>query len=247
MEIERLHDNLRRFFDPAVILAAVATVPLTIVEERGPPSPLFGLADWLIWSVFAAEFGVMCATAPDRRRYARAHWLNLLVVVITFPALPALLGLVRLFRLARFARVFRSVRTVAFLIAAIPALRSTVGRRGLLYVAGLTALLVLTGGELMTTVEPQTVGGGDLGAGMWWAIVTVTTVGYGDISPQTPLGRTVAAVLMFAGMGLVATLAASVAAYFVGEESDRELQEVTERLERIEDLLRTMADDRRPR
>jgi voltage-gated potassium channel len=91
-------------------------------------------------------------------------------------------------------------------------------------------------GAIMSLVEPQTVKG-NLWDGMWWAVVTATTVGYGDISPVTPGGRLVAVTLMLFGIGLTATLAASVAAYFVNQDSGNELDDVIARLDRVEKLL----------
>jgi voltage-gated potassium channel len=228
MSSTNFHNQAERILSPVIVLAAVLTVPVTIMEERGATSPALLAADWIIWGVFVAEFSLLSITSNDRSSYVRRNWLKLLVIVVSFPALPVLFGLSRLVRLARFARFLRSLRMVGFAAVAIPAIRATVGRRGLLCVAAVTGLLVLVGGGLMSVIEPTTVKGGDFGSGIWWAIVTVTTVGYGDISPTTLPGRLVAALLMFAGIGLVATLAASVAAYFVGQETNRDLQAINE-------------------
>jgi voltage-gated potassium channel len=118
----------------------------------------------------------------------------------------------------------------------LPALRATLGRQGFLYVVSVTALLVLVAGAFMAAIEPETVKGG-FGAGVWWAIATVTTVGYGDISPSTPIGRIAATLLMLAGIGLASTLAAAVAAHFVHEDQGGELKTIAARLDRIEELL----------
>ena len=160
-------------------------------------------------------------------------WLGLLVVLVSFPLLPAVFALARL---ARLARLLRLVRMVAFSARALPALKSTLGRRGLLYVAAVLILLITVSGAVMSLAEPQTVKG-NIWDGMWWAIVTATTVGYGDISPVTPVGRLVAVALMLFGIGLTATLAASVAAFFVNQDRGDDLSEVAARLERVEQLL----------
>jgi len=103
-------------------------------------------------------------------------------------------------------------------------------------VLGLFVLLIVMSGALISVAEPETVHG-NMWDGMWWAIVTATTVGYGDISPATLPGRAIAVALMLFGIGLTATLAASVAAFFVRTDQGSERYEVTSRLERLERLL----------
>lgn len=216
-----------------VVFAALLSVPLTIVEVNGQNGESFQAADWVIWSVFAIEYVLALVLAENRRRYVVGAWVSLLVVVISFPLLPALFGIVRL---ARLARLLRLVRLVAFGARLVTALKASVGRRGFLYVCALFILLVVMAGAIMSVVEPQTVKG-NMWDGMWWAVVTATTVGYGDISPTSPGGRLVAVALMLFGIGLTATLAASVAAYFVNQDSGNDIAEVVKRLDRLERLL----------
>jgi voltage-gated potassium channel len=223
---------LRRL-EVVVILAALLSVPLTIVEVNGQNGASFQVADWIIWSAFAVEYIVALGVADDRPRFVVSAWLSLIVVVISFPLLPALFGIVRL---ARLARLLRLVRLVAFGARLITALKATLGRRGFLYVSAVFALLVVMAGAIMSLVEPETVKG-NMWDGMWWAVVTATTVGYGDISPVTPTGRLVAVALMLFGIGLTATLAASVAAYFVNQDRGDNLGDVVARLDRVERLL----------
>jgi len=219
--------------EPIVVLAALVTVPLTVAEVNGQEGDAFRVADWTVWAVFVADYLLGLAVSTNRRKYLVQAWLGLVVVIVSFPLLPSLFALVRL---ARLARLFRLVRLVAFAARALPALRSALGRRGLLYVLALFVLLIVFAGAMMSVAEPQTVHG-DMWDGMWWAIVTATTVGYGDISPVSPLGRGIAVVLMLFGIGLTATLAASVAAYFVSSDKGNDLHEVVTRLDRVERLL----------
>jgi voltage-gated potassium channel len=81
----------------------------------------------------------------------------------------------------------------------------------------LARFLVVAGGGVIALLEPQTAHGGFLD-GVWCAIVTATTVGYGDIAPTTLLSRRVAVVLMFTGIGLISTPAASITAHLLGHQ-----------------------------
>ena len=79
------------------------------------------------------------------------------------------------------------------------------------------------------------------GDGIWWALVTVTTVGYGDITPATNLGRFVASALMFLGLGLIATVTAIVSAKFVQNFVDHHTNDdVLEKLEEISDEIKEL-------
>ena len=216
--------------DIAVIVAAVATVPLTILQVRGVTSDWIVAADWVVWSVFVLDFGIGISI---ERRFNRRQWFNLAIVITSFPGLPDLLALTRLARLTRLSRL---VRLVAVFSRAVPALQSTLGRSGVRYVASLALVFVFVGGGLFFVAEPDLVGG--FWSGVWWAIVTMTTVGYGDIAPESTTGRLIGVGLMMVGIGLLATISASVAAYFVESDSDNRLERIEAQLERIEDLLR---------
>jgi len=219
--------------EPIVIVAAIITVPLTVAEVNGQTGDAFLVADWAIWTIFATEYLLGLAVSDNRQSYLYRAWIGLVVVIVSFPLLPAALALTRL---ARLARLFRLARLVAFGARAFPALKATLGRRGLVYVLALFVLLVVFAGALMSVAEPQTVHG-NMWDGIWWAVVTATTVGYGDISPVSAVGRLIAVALMLFGIGLTATLAASVAAFFVSGDQGADMRDVVSRLDRVERLL----------
>ena len=105
-----------------------------------------------------------------------------------------------------------------------------------MYVGAVATFLIVVGGGLLSLLEGESVHG-KFFEGIWWAIVTVTTVGYGDIAPTTIWGRIVGVALMITGLGVISTLAAAVAAYFVSQDEGDEFQEIKDRLSRIEALL----------
>ena len=228
----------------AVTIAAVATVPILIAQERGDESLWTSLGDWAVWAVFLAEFALMWLCAADRLQFTKRSWLSVLVVVLSFPLLPHVLTSVRFLRLARLMQFLKIVRVVAVTARGMQAIRRTSGGRGLLYVSGLSALMTVGGGALLALLEPESVETGFWG-GLWWAVVTVTTVGYGDIAPQTTGGRILAVVLMLCGLGLISTLAASISAAFIGSNERSEFEEVRRRLERLEEKLDRLLAEKR--
>jgi voltage-gated potassium channel len=177
------------------------------------------------------------STAEDRLRHSRMHLIDLAVVVLSFPLLPTILALTRLIRVVRIFRVARLVRLAGVTLRVVPALKATLGRNELLYVGLVSAFVILAGGSLITVIEPETVKG-DVQNAIWWAIVTASTVSYGDISPSSTLGRIVAILMMLSGVGLISTLSASIAAYFVDQGNVSALDDIQKRLDRIETALK---------
>lgn len=229
------------------MIAALAVIPVVIAERIaiGGWETLLGITNWLIWAAFTLEFAVVTLLTDDRRAYARKAWLDLLVILFSFPLLGELFALTRLARLSRLVRVLRLLRLVGLAAVAargLTVLHSILRKRGLGYVTGVFVLIALVTGGLFAVFE-----GHSLVDGLWWTVVTLTTVGYGDFSPVTTGGRATAVVLMFAGIGVVSFITANIAAYFV--ETDQEsdivdrLRSLEERQERIEASLEQIQEN----
>jgi voltage-gated potassium channel len=231
-----------RVLDVAVASAAVATIPITLVELRGNSTPLIIACDWIVWVIFVAEYLVMLWLPPkeggfgDRRADRRElrdwrNWVSIAIIVLSFPLLAPIFQFIRLVRVVRLARLGR--------IAAIATrgVGQTVGRRGVLYVAGLVIVAIVLGGALMTTVEPKIVGGTGTLSGIWWAAVTTVGTGIHGPGPETLEGRVIALLLMLCGVALLTTLAGSIAAFFLGKEVTVDAPRVQKQLDEIHEAV----------
>ena len=189
-----------------VVLACLGTIPVIFYQGQGVNSPLLTAADWTIWAIFVIEYGVLLILTPDRKRYARGNWLSAGIIVLSFPQLPAVMGFIRLVRLTRILRLF--------LVAAkgLRTMKLAVSQKSFVYMLGTTVFLVMVAAQLLHMFEPMPGGFTD---GLSWAVVTTTTVGYGDIAPKIGPGRLIAVVLMLTGTTLIATIAVSASARIV--------------------------------
>lgn len=228
--------------EPIILVLALLVIPAIVLEEAS--------ADWLralalglnviIWIGFAVELAFVLRVSRHRGRTLRAHWLDAAIVVLSVPVMPAFLQGTRALRLLR---LLRFVRIALFGGRAIAAARRLFSPSGLRYVALLVLLLIVVSGAALTAVEAENEKVDSIEDGIWWAVTTITTVGYGDVIPETRAGRAIAAVVMFLGIGFVAMLTATVAATFVKQDEKpdelrQELKEISQRLERIESQLR---------
>jgi len=237
--VDERAQRYERFLQIPVLVAALAVVPALALEESSEePWLTVGLAlNWISWLVFATELVVMLVVVEDRRAWLRGHALDVAVTVLTPPFAPAALQGLRAARLLRVLRLLRLLR----LVRAVQVAGRLFSPDGLRWAAFLVALVALGGAEAFALVEKdQDV---DVWDGLWWAVTTMTTVGYGDIYPTTTAGRIVALVLMLTGIGFVALITGGVATRFLTPQAERveqaaeDLEEAARDLERDDDAL----------
>ena len=198
----------------ALVFLVVLVAPL-VVDLPAAARTAFSAADLAIWPAFAVDYGVRLYLAPARWHFVRTHPLDLIVL-----ALPMLRPL-RALRLLRPARL-GAIAGVAHRRAQ-RSLHATVAG----YVTTSAAGVLVLAAAVMYDVERRAPAGNikSFPDALWWAVTTVTTVGYGDRYPTTGAGRLVGGALMLVGIALLGVVTASIAAWFVGRLRDVEVAE----------------------
>jgi voltage-gated potassium channel len=194
--------------------------------------------DWLIWLVFLFETTLLTSLVRDKKRYLQSNWMNLVIIFAGIPvewAYTPLIGAVRNLRLMlmMFMLVRLSGRLRQFLV------RGRVGP-----VLAIIGIVVVLSGIIVSRLDPSI---GSVWDGMWWAWVTLSHTGYGDIVPHNGSGRFFGAMIILLGVVLISLFTANLSAYLIGsevekvekeeKEADLLLRDVVARLDRVERLL----------
>ncbi|MFC2066767.1 potassium channel family protein [Chloroflexota bacterium] len=221
---EELLHRLERYTEMPLLILAFVMIPLLIGPLVWKMSPqeeaTFITLDYFIWALFAIDLSIKLVISPHRLNYLRRHWLEVLVVVVPF------------FRPLRILRIF------------IFGSRAWVGARRLVNVDFIIIYgigLVIIAATVIASVE-----GGEgasihsFADALWWAVVTITTVGYGDMVPVTTVGRAIAFILMLGGIAFLSGVTANLASFLI-KGHDAEKKALSQLVKEVEGLRQEMA------
>lgn len=201
-----------RLFDKVVLVAILVSVAVVMADSvQGWQTRFrttFIATEWFFTILFTLEYLARLLTVDRPLRYARSFFgiVDLLAVLPTYlalfvPELHALID-VRVLRLLRIFRIFRLTEYIAEYQVMGEALLAS--RRKILVFLSAVLMIVLVIGTVMYVVEGPGNGFRDIPTSVYWAITTMTTVGFGDIVPKTDFGRFIASVMMLIGWGTLA-------------------------------------------
>lgn len=199
-------------FDVLLIVAILGSVAVMMLDSISGLSPtthrvLYAL-EWVFTLLFTVEYAARLWCAADRWRYARSFY-GVVDLVATLPTYISLLfpegRFLAVVRVLRVLRVFRILKLTTYVSEASVLAQALKASRYKIIVFLFTVVTAVTVvGSLMFLVEGPDAGFTSVPTAMYWAIVSLTTVGYGDIVPVTPLGRMLASMLMIMGYGIIA-------------------------------------------
>lgn len=203
----------------AILLSVIAVMLESVADIKSVYSTELYVIEWAFTILFSIEYIARLVVVKNRWKYAISMFgiIDLLSIIPTFLSL-FLVGAnsLRVIRSIRLLRVFRILKMVRFLGEAsqlATALKAS--RAKIIVFIGAVFTLVVILGTLMYMIEGSENGFTSIPRSIYWAIVTLTTVGYGDIAPHTPLGQAVASVIMILGYGIIAVPTGIVSAEMV--------------------------------
>ncbi|MCF6094032.1 potassium channel family protein [Microaerobacter geothermalis] len=194
---------IKPLYEVFIILLVITYIILIFTDTSQSTLLTKGMLIWFDWgliSFFALEYLIRLYRAEKKWQFVKENWFDL-IAMIPFDAF---------FRAARIMRIVRLIR----IIRTSPFLRGLLGTREIQMILIVTSFVILWTSFGVYLLEKdinssiQT-----YGDALWWAIVTTTTVGYGDIFPSSDGGRIFAVLLMFTGIGLIGTLTANIASH----------------------------------
>ena len=199
-------------FDVALLVCIVASVVTVLLESVAPIRARYGgilrVLEWTFTILFTVEYALRLACVGRPLRYATSFFgiVDLLAIVPTYLSVffagAQSLIVIRALRLLRIFRVLKLAHFVGEARMLQAALHASL--RKITVFLGTVVTIVLIVGALMYLVEGEASGFTSIPQGMYWAIVTLTTVGYGDIAPQTVVGKLLASIVMIMGYGIIA-------------------------------------------
>jgi voltage-gated potassium channel len=183
----------------ALVYLAAFSYPAFVSEISAADLSKLELVQWATWIIFALDLIMGLWKAPSKKRYIKTHPLEIVSVVLPF------------------LRPLRLLRVISF--GALVIQKIAVGKQiAITLKVFLFSILIAYIAAVQITITEREVATSNIksfGDGLWWAVTTVTTVGYGDRFPTTSAGRVIAVGLMLVGISLMGVITASVAAWFV--------------------------------
>ena len=242
MSIDKGLQEKLKVWDWSVLVVSVISLVLIIWETFVPPPPdtlnQFILIDRYACTIFMIDVLVRWRRMNWSRKYWKWGWLDVIAAIPLDSAFRAMQA-IRIYRFVRLARIIYKFKGVT---------KGTTLNEKLLAMPGITLVVILISTTLIVEVESKAPNamiknGGDA---IWWALSTVTTVGYGDMYPVTTQGRFIAAVLMLVGIALFGSISAFVTSKIILPKEERdhegELREIRALHKEIKELRQTLIE-----
>lgn len=233
--------NAATFYELTMSLLAAVSVAFAIIDINSGLSVSLSTVDNLILLIFVFDYFIRLILSKDKISFIKSNVLDL-IAIIPFNSAFRIFRIAKLAKLARISKITKLgkfsklSRLFAYSLRFMNKIKSFLNTNGFKYILSITAFLIVIGGIAIHFTE-----GMSFSDGFWWAFVTTTTVGYGDISPSSNSGRLVAMLLMLVGIGLIGSLTSTITSFFLyhskpSSVADETVENIKARLDDVTSL-----------
>lgn len=194
----------------SLLVVIIAILQLSI-EIPINTNNILSSVDFIVWLIFVADYALRLVKANNKKDFILHNKIDLLTIL----PFNSLFRALRVIKIVKVVRLLKLTKELVFLSRFTTKLDVFVKTNNFNHVLGITIFTIFIGAGLISIVENM-----PFADSIWWSFVTVTTVGYGDLSPTTNIGRIIASVLMLIGIGFIGMLTGTIATYFLTKKKD---------------------------
>jgi voltage-gated potassium channel len=237
---KNIRGDYKVIYDIIMAAMAVCIIASLFLQGYSYLSPK-GLAilqqvDYAIWLIFVADYVIRLIVANDKKGFVKTNIIDLISIL---PFDMVFQGA----RAVKFIRLVYMIRVFIYLNRVYKRLNAIVTTNDFHHILWFTFATIFIGATAISFIEDM-----NIGDALWWSFVTTTTVGYGDISPQSAWGRVVAVVLMITGIGFISMLTGTISSFFIRHEKtsafrDENIQQIIGKLENFAALSEDDIED----
>jgi len=227
--------NLKAIYEIGMAALAILVVIMLVIDlsYNLPQNTknIFSIADNIILAIFSIDYFTRLFLAKDKSKFIKSNIIDLIAIIPLNSAFQSI-RILRLSKLFKFAKIFRSVSLILKFRKHIDRFIKTNNFNYIIWITLATLFLGTIGMHLAEGIS--------LGNALWWCFVTISTVGYGDISPVTTVGRIIAGTIMLVGIGFLAMLTGTIATFFLDKNNmnfkNETIENIKTKLDNINEL-----------
>lgn len=220
----------------SLIVAIILILELTINLNKTTLNILYTI-DFFIWVIFVIDYFKRLYKSRNKKKFIKRNIIDLISIIplYTILAVFRILNILKIGKVSRIANISKVVRIFGVFKKSKTNFDIFIKTNNFNYTLLICILVLIVSSILITFIEKI-----DFFDSLWWSIVTVTTVGYGDIYPKTILGKIVATILMFMGIGLIGSLTSTISTYFINKENKSNEEDYKTKI--LKDSIKSLQD-----
>lgn len=220
----------------SLIVAIILILELTLNLNKTTLKILYTI-DFFIWVIFVIDYFKRLYKSRNKKKFIKRNIIDLISIIplYTILAVFRILNILKIGKVSRIANISKVVRIFGVFKKSKTNFDIFIKTNNFNYTLLICILVLIVSSILITFIEKI-----DFFDSLWWSIVTVTTVGYGDIYPKTILGKIVATILMFMGIGLIGSLTSTISTYFINKENKSNEEDYKTKI--LKDSIKSLQD-----